>query len=149
MYNKKKLRDVFKFLNTVFIFIFIFSLLITPVFVLAQPVTGGSGGNPVTGTGGTGAANCKPGQLCNPLKWETLIEFWREILKIAAQIGSIFVVIGFVYTGFLFVRAQGNAEELQVAKRSFTYTVIGAALVLGAWAFAMAIAETVASITAK
>jgi hypothetical protein len=90
---------------------------------------------------------CDPAkQLCNPTRFSSIQCFLKELLKIAAQIGSVIVVLGIIYSGFLFVVAQGNAEELSKAKRAITYTVIGAALVLGSWAFAVGIANTVNNI---
>lgn len=130
------------FFSVILVCLIVFSFYL-PFFVSAQS---GSVTSP-TGASGTITPGANGNKLTNPLKVDNLIDFFREILKIAAQIGSIFVVVGFVYTGFLFVKARGNAEELALAKRSFVYTVIGAAIVLGAWAFAMAIADTVRSIT--
>jgi hypothetical protein len=139
----QKNREILKFFFSVTLVCLIVFSFALPVFVTAQ-----SGNvNSPTGASGTITPGANGNKLTNPLKVDNLIDFWREILKIAAQIGSIFVVVGFVYTGFLFVKARGNAEELALAKRSFVYTVIGAAIVLGAWAFALAIAETIRSIT--
>ena len=91
--------------------------------------------------------SCADGtKLCNPIRFETIQCFFKEVLKIAAEIGGVFVVIGIIYAGFLFVSARGNAEELGKAKRAITYTVIGAALVLGAWAFSVGIANTINTI---
>lgn len=91
---------------------------------------------------------CDPAiQICNPLKVKTIQCLFREVLKIAAEIGSVFIVIGIIYSGFLFVKAQGNQEELAVAKKAITYTAIGAMLVLGAWAFSTGIANTISTIT--
>ncbi len=153
MYKYNNLRKILKISFSIAIVLLLLISFALPFFANAEAVGTGGGGNPAGGTGGGGNPAGGTGgassglKLINPLKWDNLIDFWREVLKIAAQIGSIFVVVGFVYTGFLFVKSRGNAEELQVAKRSFTYTVIGAALVLGAWAFAMAISETVKSLT--
>lgn len=43
-------------------------------------------------------------------------------------------VVGFflVYTGFTFVTAQGNKEKLKRARTMFVWTIVGAAVVLGA-----------------
>jgi flagellar biosynthesis protein FlhB len=138
-----KNRHILKILTSSLLFCLIVFSVSSPFFVNAASGSAGSSG----GSSGSITPNPSGVRLINPLKVDNLIDFWREVLKIAAQIGSIFVVLGFVYTGFLFVKARGNAEELQVAKRSFVYTVIGAAIVLGAWAFALAIADTVKSIT--
>ena len=58
-------------------------------------------------------------------------------------LGGIIVVLMIIYSGFLFVTARGNEEQLKVAKRSFTYAAIGAAILLGAKAIAIAIQSTV------
>jgi Type IV secretion system pilin len=106
--------------------------VVLPIVVMAQP---------------TGDQACADGtKLCNPIRFNTIQCFFKEVLKIAAEIGGVFVVIGIIYSGFLFVSARGNAEELGKAKRAITYTVIGAALVLGAWAFSVGIANTINTI---
>jgi len=91
---------------------------------------------------------CDPSkELCNPTKFASIPELFEAILKIAAEIGSVFIVLGLIYSGFLFVTARGNEEELSKAKRAITYTVIGAVIVLGAWAFSVAIGNTINTIT--
>lgn len=87
--------------------------------------------------------------LQNPLKSEysTIPCLFKAILQIAAEIGAVFVVLGIIYSGFLFVTARGNEEYLGVAKKAITYTVIGAILVLGAWAFSVGVANTINTIT--
>jgi hypothetical protein len=52
-----------------------------------------------------------------------------------------------IYTGFLFVSAQGNTEKLQKARTAFFYTVIGALIILAAAAIAELIQGTVDQIT--
>jgi hypothetical protein len=53
------------------------------------------------------------------------------------------VVIMVLYSGFLFVTAKGNVEKLGTAKQALLYTLIGAAIVLGAQGFATIIQNTV------
>lgn len=121
--------------NTKIIYIALLCLLI--LFMILPSLSIAEDSNP-----------CTPGtELCNPIRFNTIQCFFKEVLKVAAQIGSVFVVLGIIYSGFLFVSARGNAEELGKAKRAITYTVIGAALVLGAWAFAVGIANTINTIT--
>ena len=43
----------------------------------------------------------------------------------------------------MFVFARGNSEKITKAKDALIYTVIGAAILLGAWAIALLISETV------
>ena len=79
----------------------------------------------------------------NPLGVDTLQEFLVKFLEILIQIAFPFIVLAVIYTGFLFVKAQGNPEELKVAKNAFLWTVIGALLILGALAVSELIKATV------
>jgi hypothetical protein len=83
--------------------------------------------------------------LTNPLdqKYSTLPGFLEAVLKILVTIAVPFLVLAFVYTGFLFVKAQGNQNTLGDAKRAFTWSVIGGLLILGAWTLSQAIEGTV------
>lgn len=67
----------------------------------------------------------------------------KKILEGVIKIGMPIVALAIIYSGFLFVSAQGNTEKLDAAKKSLTFTIIGAALLLGAWALAQVISETV------
>ena len=62
------------------------------------------------------------------------------------MVGVPVVVLAIIYTGFLFVQAQGNKSKLDKAKNSLTNTLIGAALLLGAFVIAEAIGTTVEDI---
>jgi hypothetical protein len=103
----------------------------------------------ITLADGEQVCNPNSGVLCNPLKpgLNSVPALFEAVLAIAAQIGAIFIVVGIIYTGFLFVTARGNQEELSKAKKAFTYTIIGAILVLGAWSFSVAIKSTIDAIT--
>jgi heme/copper-type cytochrome/quinol oxidase subunit 2 len=48
------------------------------------------------------------------------------------QLGTVAVVLAFVYVGFQFVAAKGNPEGIQKAKTSFMWTVIGTIVLIGA-----------------
>ncbi|OHA58538.1 MAG: hypothetical protein A2571_02060 [Candidatus Vogelbacteria bacterium RIFOXYD1_FULL_44_32] len=79
----------------------------------------------------------------NPLSVSTIQEFVVKVLDIVVTISMPFLVVMFIYSGFLFVWARGNETELKRAKEIFFYTVIGAALVLGAFVLAKAIQATI------
>jgi|SRR3989344_7955534 len=81
----------------------------------------------------------------NPLgpKLVDLPSFMEALLDIVLKIGVPIVALAIIYTGFLFVSAQGNSEKLTTAKKALMYTLIGAALLLGAWMLANAIVGTV------
>jgi uncharacterized Tic20 family protein len=88
-----------------------------------------------------------PSSLQNPLAFDSLAEFLEALLRIIIQIGFPFLVLAVIYTGFLFVSAQGNTEKLQKARTAFFYTVIGALIILAAAAIAELIQGTVDQIT--
>ncbi|MFA6324936.1 MAG: hypothetical protein WCX46_01790 [Candidatus Paceibacterota bacterium] len=69
--------------------------------------------------------------------------FIKVILTGVIKIGIPIVALAIIYSGFLFVSAMGNKEKLTIAKRSLMYSLIGAAILLGAWAIAQLISNTV------
>ena len=81
--------------------------------------------------------------LENPLKVSTLAAFVQKVLEIVTTIGVPIVAIFIIYSGFLFVKARGNPEELETAKKTFLWTVVGAAILLASWILAKAICVTV------
>ena len=91
-------------------------------------------------------AACGPGtgKICNPIApINTIDEFIRIFLEGILRIGIPIVALAVIYSGFLFVSARGNAEKLTKAKDALFYTIIGAAILLGSWAIAKLISETV------
>ena len=85
-------------------------------------------------------------QFTNPLGDTTIYELLVDILNAVIFILFPIIVLMIVYTGFLFVAAQGNEQKLQDARRALMFTVIGALVVLGAQALAFAICGTVQSL---
>ncbi len=76
-----------------------------------------------------------------------LYDLLVKILNAAVYILFPFIVLMIVYTGFLFVAAQGNATKITQAREALVWTVVGALVVLGAKAIALAIEATVVEIT--
>lgn len=109
-------------------------VLLANVVIWSVPVVVGAQLN----SGGGGSPTIK-----NPIKASNFAEFLRDILEIVVQIGVPVVVLGIIYSGFLFVTAQGNDSKLTEAKKTFVYTLIGAGIVLGAFVIATAIQGTV------
>lgn len=87
------------------------------------------------------------GTLSNWLSVGTVPEFLNALFKDIAEIGAAVLAIMIVYTGFLFVKAQGNETKLAEAKKSFTWVIIGGAVILGAWVLSEAIEKTIMDIT--
>ena len=84
--------------------------------------------------------------LNNPLAFTSITAFVAGALKIIVLIAL--PVIGFfiVLAGFQFITAQGKSEKLNAAKQNFVYVLLGAALILGAWALATLIGATVSQL---
>ncbi|MEK7581756.1 MAG: hypothetical protein AAB488_00270 [Patescibacteria group bacterium] len=98
----------------------------------------------LTGTG----PGCKPGELCNPLTGvDNLGDLAVKILDAVVKVGGYVAVIFIIYSGFLFVKAQGNPTELENAKKTFFYTIIGVMILLGAKAISIGVAQTIKAIT--
>jgi hypothetical protein len=69
--------------------------------------------------------------------------FIKKVIEIVLSVGIPILVLAIIYTGFLFVQAQGNKDKLTDAKKSLTGVLIGGALLLGAFVIAEAIGSTV------
>ena len=85
-------------------------------------------------------------QLTNPIAAPNLWVFLERIVASVVYILFPILVIMLVYTGYLFVAAQGNPGKLAEAKKAFVWTLIGGFVVLGAQALALAIRATIASL---
>lgn len=111
-----------------FVFIIAFSLMSPLVFVGADNTAfpGAKIENPL-GSGGP----------------QNLPDFIKSIIKIVLVIGVPILVLAVIYAGFLYVKAQGNPGELEIAHRTLLYTIIGGFLLLGAFVISEAIKATV------
>ena len=103
----------------------------------SSPLVSGPEGSGVSGPSGT---------LPNPLNANTIPEFIASILNIVVQIGVPIVALFIIYSGFLFVKARGNPEELKTAKTAIVWTLIGAAILLGASVLADVIGGTISDL---
>lgn len=117
-------------------------------FIFASPfVSFGqtSGGNPPPQSGGQPqSGGCvTSGKLCNPINATSINEVIKTILVGVIKIGIPIIALAIIYSGFLFVFARGKPEAISHAKSTLLYTLIGAAVLLGAWAIAQLISETV------
>lgn len=75
----------------------------------------------------------------NPLKADSIPALIENIASFAVAIGLPIATIFIVYSGFLFVSAKGNEKKLESAKETFKWSIIGAALIVGADFLAKAI----------
>ncbi len=132
---KRKKYSIFQgFLKFSFILTIAFTFIMPMVFVSPTSVNADGEGIQVNTT------------INNPLgegNLETIPAFIEKILKIVVEIGIPIVTLAIIYSGFLFVQAQGSPEKLKKAKDALLYTLIGATLLLGAYVLAAAIGSTV------
>lgn len=70
--------------------------------------------------------------LCNPSTAKTVNKFFTTIVDFLLNYGMPFVIIFLVIAGFMFVTARGNEEQLTKAKTVLFWTIIGAAVIVGA-----------------
>ena len=91
----------------------------------------------------TGGVQGADATLTNPLAAQNIEDFLALILKIVITIGFPIIVLAVVYTGFLFVAAQGKPDELTKAKQALFWTLVGALIILGAQVLSLAIQGTV------
>ncbi|MDE2031287.1 MAG: hypothetical protein KGI58_03470 [Patescibacteria group bacterium] len=160
IYKKKKYSSLSKFAKYGFLFIFSFYMLMSFVKVNAcdpatdpscKPDTTATNNlKPDTTAGGgsnTNGININTG-ITNPLgnSFTDIPSFIKAILKFVLIIGVPIVTLAIIYSGFLFVTAQGNSEKLGVAKKTLLYTLIGAALLLGSLVITDSIQGTITEI---
>lgn len=83
--------------------------------------------------------------LDNPFsKANTLFELLTAVIdNILLPIGGVLAVLAFIYSGFLYVTAQGNESKIATAHRALLYTSIGTAVLLGSWVIAKVIENTI------
>lgn len=88
------------------------------------------------------------GGLANPLAFCSIGEFLFALLGLVIQIGFPIIVLFIVFIGFQFVRhsAEGNSEELAKDRTNLLWALVGALILLGAQALAIAIQATVANL---
>ncbi len=84
--------------------------------------------------------------LENPLKVTSLTDFIKSVVDTVIKIAIPIIALAIIYSGFLFVSARGSTEKLEAAKRTFIYTLLGAAILLGAWALTQIVSDTISAI---
>jgi heme/copper-type cytochrome/quinol oxidase subunit 2 len=93
-----------------------------------------------------GAAAAKAGYFTNPIQADTLDGFLLQLLNVVILIGAIVVVFFLILAGFKYVTARGDEKQISSAHQTLTWTIVGAAIVLGAKVIASAIQATVSQL---
>jgi len=79
----------------------------------------------------------------NPIASTSLQEFLGKLLEAIVTLLYPILVLALVYSGFLFVTAQGNPEQLQKARTVLKWVVVGAVIIFARWLIADIIGTTV------
>ncbi|MFH1472843.1 MAG: pilin [bacterium] len=87
-------------------------------------------------------------KLENPFRGgDNIFDFLKSVLNdILMPLAGVLAVLAFIYSGFLYVTAQGNETKLQTANRALLYTAIGTAILLGAWVISQVISNTISQL---
>lgn len=75
----------------------------------------------------------------NPIEADDFSTVVTELAYLMKIIGIPLATAALVYSGFLFVTARGNEEQLKKAKKWFVWTVVGTAIIVGAVVIASAV----------
>jgi hypothetical protein len=78
-----------------------------------------------------------------PIGARTIQELIVQVTEALVLIMSPVIIIMLIYSGFLFVVSSSIPAKLETAKKTLLYTIIGAAIILGAKGIALAIQATV------
>lgn len=82
-------------------------------------------------------------QIKNPIGSDSFAELIKRIAQEIRPIAITFSVVFIIYSGFLFVTASGNPEKLKSARTTFTWTIVGTAIVVGASLLAEVVINTI------
>ncbi len=126
----------------------------SPMSAFDGVVTRNSDGTPTNGTtNGSGGTNSfAPKSIwANPLQLkdangqpiDTLPSFLLALVDLIFLVGMPIITLFVIYAGFLFVKAQGNESDVTKARAVIMWTIIGAGVLLGSKAIALAIQGTI------
>lgn len=93
------------------------------------------------------AVSAQDAVIHNPVEVDSINEYVEMAVGSLLKILGPIVVLFMVLSGVMFALARGNPEKLAEAKRMLLYTMIGAAIVFGAWLLAELVTDTLALIT--
>lgn len=91
-------------------------------------------------------AGAQSPKIDNPIAAENVSSFLYELVQVITMLSIPVIVAFIIYAGFLFVTAGGNENKVETAQKTAMYTVIGAAIILGARALAEILINTADSL---
>ena len=109
------------------------------------PTDTGSHAVPQTDTG-SHATNPQSGDsysIINPFDAKTIPELIIKIIDVLLEFAKPIIVLYIMYAGFKFVTAQGNPGEIESARTSLTWAIVGGVIVFAAQAILEIINQTI------
>jgi len=79
--------------------------------------------------------------ITNPISSNSFADVVKKFAQILVTVGIPLAAIFIVWSGFLFLTARGNDQQLTKAKSTLWWTLVGTAIVVGAYAIASAVVE--------
>ena len=98
--------------------------------------------------GGPGPAGSFQIKITNPLSVSTVDELLNLVLNLIIQAGIPIIVSMIMWSGFLFIQAQGNQSDVTKAKENLKYVLIGTAIVLGVFSILAIVRGTIQALGA-
>ncbi len=96
---------------------------------------------PVLALAADGGGNI--GAFDNPLgSNKTVSQIITAVVDFILKFASVVVVLYIIYSGFLFVSAQGKEDKINQAKKTFFWAIVGALIILGARVLASVVCST-------
>lgn len=86
--------------------------------------------------------------LVNPIAGtvDTIPEFFQKVVDLVIKIGIPIIAMAIIYSGFLFVSARGDEDQISTAKNVLWYAILGGLLLFASWLVAEAIKDALLSI---
>ena len=67
----------------------------------------------------------------NPISFTNIQDLLFALLNVVIVIATPIVVLFLIYSGFLYVTARGNAEQIKQSTKSLMYAIIGGVIIIG------------------
>lgn len=93
----------------------------------------------VYGKEGDDPPPASPNLISNPIHANCFSALVRDFTDIILKIGLPLAALMIIFSGFQFVLAGGNEEKIKKARQMFYWTIIGAAVIIGARVIAEAV----------
>ena len=78
----------------------------------------------------------------NPIEADSLTDLISAVVQAVRFVAIPFIVLAIMYSGWLFILAQGNAEKLTAARNTLKWVILGAFIILSAELISGVIAAT-------